>query len=129
VAIPGNTSSVAVDGNHVVLGIIGPPEWSIRTYDITVSTNPQFQGSAYGVYARSVAISGDRVFAQGHKAGLWTYDISNFAQPALIDKFDTEGEANRGLELHNGYLFASDGFGGFNIFTTGESGVSGWKKY
>jgi len=128
-SIAGNVTSVDVQGDRAVVGIIGPPQWVIQTYDISIPSAPQLTGSAASPYTESVAILGNKAYSQSHKSGVWEYDITMPANPVVVDKFDTEGAANRGIGTWNGYLFSSDGFGGLNIFATDTSKVPGWQDY
>jgi hypothetical protein len=112
----GNANVLDADGYRLVVGVVGPTKWEIRTYDVSNPGSPMFRDSINTFTALALAVSGDYALVQNHKAGIRAFDISDLGNVGNVAQFDTEASCDVGLAIDAEQIYSCDWVGGLNIF-------------
>ena len=110
-AISGSCYGIAVSGDYAYL----TDSSGLLAIDISNPAQPTGAGVVAGVYARDIAISGNRMYtASGFTNGFQIFDISSPASPVRMGIYDTPGQA-LGVAVSGDYAYVGDSLSGLQV--------------
>ena len=97
-----------------VRGTLGNPYLSLKIYNISNASSPEFMGRveivAVSVNGISISKDGLTVYVLTHSNGIYSVDISNLSHPFVLNKFEKKlpiDVGNAGIALSRNSLFAA----------------------
>ncbi|MBD3336448.1 MAG: hypothetical protein GF355_13115 [Candidatus Eisenbacteria bacterium] len=118
-------SDVLVDGNlgFVVEAVANEPYY-LQIFDLTQVSDPLLLGTLeLPTLSWGLTKSGDHIFIAAHDGGVWVVDVSEAAEPTLVDTIILPSVTEVVAESDLLYVASHDSFdGGFFIFDITEPG-------